>query len=142
MTVLSKGTFAALALSLTLTACLSQTSDDYKAYRRYEDCADTGCFNRLTSHEKTLVFFGAMERRPPDLSIEEKLANQSIEYLLSLKKEIERRGGSYEAYSFVSAVRIKRQRGGITYEQMAAMDLPEFCRDQGDIYNMCDFVQR
>jgi len=87
------------------------------------------------------VFFGAMEIHPPDLSIEEKLADENIEYRLSLKQEIESCGGSYEAYSFISAVRIKRQRGGITDEQMTEMDLPEFCRDLGDIYNMCDFIQ-
>lgn len=142
MAASSKAVIALVALVIALSGCLFRSSDDLEAYHRYNECGHAGCFNRLRSHEKTSVFFGAMEIHPPDLSIEEGLADQSIEYLLSLKKEIETRGGSYEAYSFVSAVKIKRQRGGITDEQMAEMDLPGFCRDRGDIYNMCDFFQR
>lgn len=141
MTASSKAAIALVALVIALSGCLFRSSDDLEAYHRYNECGHTGCFNRLSSHEKTSVFFGAMKIHPPDLSIEEKLADQSIEYLLSLKKEIERRGGSYEAYSFVSAVKIKRQRGGITEEHMTEMDLPGFCRNR-DIYNMCDFFLR
>ncbi len=107
------------------------------AYLHYRECAEDKCFEQLSPDEKTAVFFGAMEIHPPDVVIDQVLAKENLDYLKSLKAEIEKRGGSYEAYSFVSAVRLKLLRGEVTEEQVEELELATFCREGGDLNNLC-----
>lgn len=130
----------ALCVLLGTTGCVLRNSDDLNAYYRYNECRERSCFETLSASEKTATFFGAMEIHPPDLSVEQEISRQDIAYLKSLKREIERRGGSYEAYSFVGAMNKKRQRGEISDKQLEQLNLAEFCRSRGDMYNMCNTI--
>lgn len=118
-----------------------RNSEDINAYLRYRECAGSGCFKYLSPSEKTAVFFGAMEIHPPDVSIDALLAQEDLEYLRALQVEIERRGGSYEAYSFVSAIKLKQQRGEISDEQVEELQLVPFCKKNDDL-NLCSSLVR
>lgn len=126
---------------LTLAGCVDTRDPDVSAFIKYND-ADISIrdFSALSADEKSNVFFGAMKVHPPALSIEDELAEQDVAYLLRLKAEIEHRGGSYEAYSFITAVAKKQRAGQLTPEQVDAMTLDKFCHDRGDIQNLCSNV--
>lgn len=130
----------ALGLGVGLTACTGQKSEELNAYYQYSSCRGPECFQRLSPAQKQATFFGAMRVHPPDISIEQDLSKEDIDFLEGLQAEIERRGGSYEAYSFVAAINKKAKRGEITDKQLHHFDLVSFCRERGDINNLCSSI--
>lgn len=124
-----------LLVAISLPGC--RNSDELNAYLRYRECAGSDCFKRLAPQDRTAVFFGAMEIHPPDVSFHEQLAKEDLAYLKALQAVIARRGGSYEAYAFVSAIKLKEQRGELSGQQVKDLQLASFCKARGDLYNLC-----
>jgi hypothetical protein len=134
------GAIVILGLVLGMTGCFGQRSEELDAYHQYNHCRESDCFEKLSRAEKTATFYGAMKIHPPDLSIEEQLSREDIDYLRILKRDIERRGGSYEAYSLIGAINKKKRRGEISNTQLEQLDLASFCRSRGDINNLCTSI--